>query len=190
LFLGFSLATLAHGLYDGFLFEKQWTVFFLPTYLFLIYFQFRLLKLAYAYSQMKRTLHIENLKLLTTDNDLLCCNCRQNKANKYKFEKIVLFVCQTCENTIMHKNEFDKLLKYFRPKLNRKNFFTNLQYLNGLVSLYEKTYYHTKKQRLNADLNNLNLWLTNENKKDIYYYHKGFEGRIFYLLGFKYLKND
>ncbi len=190
LFLSFVLATLAHGLYDGFLFNRDLTVFFLPLYFLLIIFQFRLLHVAYAYSKMKGQLRYNDLKVLNNNTgDLSCCNCLQNDTKLTKFKKAEISICNNCNHLIISKKDFNRLLKYYRPKLNRKTFFKMLDIKGQKVALNKEAtiIFHTDKERLNTGFEDLNDWLYYENKKDLKKYHRTLEGRIFYHLGFKYL---
>jgi len=189
--LAFILAVLAHGFYDGVLFESQLNIFFMPVYMLLIYFQFRLLKVAYAYSQMKQKFSLNNMELIHRDKHLHCCNCGMNTVDVYRFnKKITIHVCQHCNNAIVQQGAFDKILKYFRPKLERKIFFKNLHYIkhNLILNHNETAIYHPREKRLNADITDLNQWLVKENKKDLRAYAKTLEGKIFHLLGFDMLK--
>jgi len=190
LLLAFVLAALAHGLYDGVLFEPQLNIWFIPVYLLLIYFQFRLLKVAYAYSQMKQKFSLNNLKLTGREKPVYCCNCGQENADEYRFNNIEIFVCNHCRHSITSQKAFDKILKYFRPKLKRKSFFKELDIYREIIVLNqeESARYHPLKKKLNADIGDLNKWLKKENEKDLRAYAKTIEGRIFYLLGFNLLK--
>ena len=190
LFLAFALAALAHGLYDGMLFEPQLNMWFIPVYVLLIYFQFRLLKVAYAYSLMKQNFALYNMKLIRKDKQVHCCHCGQNTADEYRFNNIRIYVCRHCQHTITTQKSFDKILKYFRPKLERKKYFKEMDIFENLVILNadETAKYHPQKQKLNADIDDLNKWLKKENKKDLRAYAKTLEGKIFYLLGFDMLK--
>jgi len=190
LFLAFLLAMLAHGLYDGMLFEPQFNIFFIPVYLLLIYFQFRLLKVAYAYSQMKQKFSVNNMQLIRKDKHMHCCNCGENTVDEYRFNDMKIYICQNCHNSIIQKSYFDKILKYFRPKLNRKKFFGTFNYSDEIIVLNSKEsiLYKASKQKLNADVQDLNKWLVNENQKDLRAYAKTIEGKIFHLLGFDMLK--
>ncbi len=189
LLLAFILATLAHGLYDGFIFNRYLTALFLPIYVLLIYFQFRLLKVAYAYSRMKAGLSISNLKFNKNDDSLQCCHCNDTNTKLYDFNGIKIHICQTCDRGILHKTDFEKLLKFYRPKLNRKIFIKSVDkpveklYLDSENSIE----YYPKKQRLNAHLFLINAWFNKENRRDLARYHKSMEGRLFEQLGFKYL---
>jgi len=190
LIIAYIFSVLAHGFYDGVLFEPDLTWSFLPIYFMLIFLQFRLLKVAYAYSQMKMDYSINNMSLVDTNLPVYCCNCKYKTADKYKFNGIDIFVCQNCGHSIVSQDSFNKLLKYFRPKLSRKSFFKKLNLKDGLISLNkeEDVLYHSEKDKLNAGFNSLNTWFKNNNTTDITAYTQSFEGRIFHLLGFKYLK--
>ncbi len=190
LFIAYILSVLAHGFYDGVLFEPDLVVLFFPVYFLLIYLQFRLLKVAYAYSQMKQRLDLDKMKLIRNDVPVYCCNCQQNLADKYIFESFDLHVCQHCGHMISSKKNFDKILKYFRPKLSRKSYFKKLDSHVKVLSLDKDgtILYHPKKYRLNADMQSFNDWLKTANKDDITAYANTLEGKIFHLLGFKYLK--
>lgn len=190
LFLSFILATLAHGLYDGFLFNRNLTVLFIPLYIFLIISQFRLLKVAYAYSKLKNSfggIHYKTVK--HNNNTLQCCNCFENDTRQMHLKKNKISVCNNCNHVIISKNTFNRLLKYYRPKLNRKTFFNTIEFQGKQVPLNkDKTViYHNHKERLNADFNDFKEWLRYENKRDLKKYHQTLEGRVFYQLGFKYL---
>ncbi len=190
LLLAFILATLAHGLYDGFIFNKNLVALFLPVYLLLIYFQFRLLKVAYAYSRMKADLSLSNMRLSSQKNTVKCCNCHSENTDLYQFNGVKIYKCQTCENSILYEKDFDKLLKFYRPKLNRKKFINSLKQLRHNLALdnENRLIYYTEKQRLNVKLMHLETWFKTENIKDLKRYHKTMEGRLFNQLGFKYLK--
>ncbi len=190
LLLSFVLATLAHGLYDGFLFNENLTIFFLPLYILLIYFQFRLLKVAYAYSKMKENFRYDRFKIENTNlNTLQCCNCKQNDTRLTKFNKTEIYICNNCNHLIISKHFFSRLLKYYRPKLNRKLFFNSLEFEGGhkLLNRDKRLVYHVLEERLNAEFEAFKNWLDNENFRDLKKYHQTFEGQIFYQLGFKYL---
>lgn len=191
LFLSFLLSTLAHGLYDGLIFNKNLTVLFLPLYFLLIVFQFRLLKVAYAYSKMKQSLDLKHFKILKNKVQTInCCHCQQNDAKLIGFNNIEMMLCQSCEHLMISQTAFNKLLKFYRPKLNRKQFFNNLKNIGKVVAVnpQQTLIYHFGKGRFNAKLSDLKDWFTTENKRDLKLYHQSLEGRIFYHLGFKYLR--
>lgn len=190
LFVAFILSTLAHGFYDGVLFNKHLTFLFIPVYLLLIYYQFRLLKVAYAYSRMKTKLNFENLNKQKKNLKLECCHCRHDRAEVYRLKDIDIAICENCGNTMIYESDFNKILKFYRPKLNRKQFFN---FLNKSLDFLDDhsdqvIYYHNSKQRFNTNLTSLRDWLQEQNTADLVKYHQTVEGRIFKQLGFKYLK--
>ena len=187
--LAFILSVLAHGLYDGFIFTKSMVALFFPTYLLLIYFQFRLLKLSYAYSKFKKRLTVDNLQKIKNNQTLYCCNCEGKKGDLYRFQSIDLYLCDTCQNAIISKNSFRKLLKYFRPKLNRKKYLTKLDFNKGKIALNPQysSIYNTDLQIINTPLIDFGQWLKDENMNDIKRHSRSLEGGIFKLLGFRFL---
>ncbi len=191
LWLAFVISVLAHGLYDGFIFTKGLEVLFIFIYAFFVFLQFRLLKTAYAYSlQKKKIPEIFDNKQKIGSKNTFCCNCNNKTTTEYKiFDHRKIEVCNVCNHLIMDMKNFNRFLKYYRPKLNRKKFF-NLYFLQGKVSLNDAStiIFDSKKERLNTHPADFNLWLFNENKKDLKKYHQTFEGKTFSLLGFRFIK--
>jgi len=189
LFLSFIMAVLAHGLYDGFLFNPRLSPLFLLLYILLIVFQFRLLKVAYAYSKMKPDFSLSNMRFVHNRTYVQCCHCQQKDTKVYHFNGIEICICQSCQKSILSKGNFKKLLKFYRPKLNHKAFIKSIElsipkHINDKKTLV----YYPVKERLNADLTDLQNWLKHGNITDLKNYHTGLEGKIFKQLGFKYLK--
>jgi len=189
LLMAYFFSVLAHGFYDGVLFEPDLTWLFVPVYLILIYLQFRLLRVAYAYSQMKLDFSMDHMTLTETGLPVYCCNCQHTEADKYQFNGIDIFICKNCNHGIISTTNFNKLLKYFRPKLSRKTFFNSLDLHKGTyyIDKEENILYHPGKKRLNIEFVSLNNWFKDMNTSDIKVYTQSIEGRIFHLLGFKYL---
>jgi len=190
LLFAFILSVLAHGLYDGFIFNKNLSSLFLIVYISLIIWQFRLLKMAYAYSKMKKKFTMNQLVFKQDNNELKCCNCQDNQTKLYEFKNIPIHICDTCRHAIISQTGLNKLLKYFRPKLNRKIFFKTLEYTGADVYLNDdKTLiYHQTFSRLNGHIHDLSAWFKDGNSQDITKYQKTIEGWIFKQLGFKFLK--
>jgi len=185
--IAYIIAVLAHGLYDGFIFDNRLTTLFFPTYLLIIYFEFRLLKVALAYSKYKKSLLKSNYKLLQKDTQNYCCNCSQSDTDDHLFDnRIKLSSCNNCGNIILDTKNFKSLLKYFRPKLNRKKYFNYLQSESDkqFIDTEKTNIYFASRDRLNANKAVLQAWLENENKSDLQRYHKSIEGFIFKWIGF------
>ncbi len=187
LFWAFMIATLAHGFYDGFIFNKNLTYLFLPLYILLIIFQFRLLKVAYTYSKMKADLIFSNLNPKNRTEKISCCHCNHQESKIYDFKNARILICENCQNAIIPRKDFNKLLQFFRPKLNRKAYFKNLSFIEHPVYIDKGLTYYADKQRFNANMDDLSVWLKSENVKDLHIYNQTLEGRIFQQLGFKYL---
>jgi len=188
LLLAFVLSTLAHGLYDGVLFEPELIGLFLPVYLLLIYFQFRLLKVAYAFSKMKLPFKPENFVQTGSYKNIKCCNCNYTKAETLLFDNRIVYRCENCNHIILEKNLFEKLLKYYRPKFLKKYWFTR-KYQEEIIVFNKKetAIYDAEKQRINAPVHDLHVWFQTENCNDLKQYLQTLEGRVFKQLGFKYL---
>jgi len=189
LILAFAISTLGHGLYDGFIFNKDLKILFFPTFIFFIYLQFRLLKVAYAYSKKKKKIQLFfNEKDKISSHNTYCCNCETNQTSEYIFNNKKIEICDTCNHIILEYIALDNILKYYRPKFNRKLFFSTY-FSEKQISLNQTSTikYNTERKRLNADKFDFAEWLIIGNKQDLLQYHKTFEGIIFNLLGFRYI---
>ena len=185
--LSFLLATLAHGLYDGVIFQPELNMFFIPVFITLVILSFRLLKIAYAYSKKKNLLSLDTFKRKKS-NQVDCCNCGGKEALSYQFKNQNFLVCQTCGHALINKDTFKVLMKYYRPMSSYKNF--SKQFLNhkdNYIDPERMIYFHAQKEKINTALPALNLWFNEENQKDLALYHKKFVGRIFYYLGLRFL---
>jgi len=189
LLLAFSISILAHGLYDGFIFNKHLSALFIPVYVFIIYLEFRLLKVAYAYSKKKKFFLTNYLKSQPTKHDTYCCNCENTDVSRYHFLQGKIDACNNCNHLIIDYHSLDKILKYYRPKLNRKYFFREINSQGkSVLSDDFSIAYNGMKQQINTDPKAFSAWLSYENAKDLSFYHTTLEGRIFSILGFRYLK--
>ncbi len=190
LLLAYVLAVLGHGLYDGFIFDQHLTVFFIFIYLALLIFQFRLLKVAYAYSKMKKSLSWNNMKLIKSNQMIWdCCRCSGQNNRLFLFQNIKIYQCEHCQHAILKEKDFKKILQYFRPKMSQKKFFKDLKTANLQPSdIFDNTgLYNQTKQRINIPLPYLEQWLKSGNRQDLALYHRHLEGWLFKHLGFKYL---
>jgi RsiW-degrading membrane proteinase PrsW (M82 family) len=186
LFLAFVLSTLAHGVYDGVIFQPELNMFFIPVLIVLIIMSFKLLKIAYAYSRMKNRFSLDSFtKKKRQDFD--CCHCGGNEAIHYQFKKDKLMICDTCGHVSIEEKFFYKLLKYYRPLSNKKKFIKiNLNNKNNYIDFSKKIFYHKKKQKINAPVHHLQQWFTDQNHRDLKIYHNKFTGKVFYYLGFRF----
>ncbi len=190
LILAFVISTLAHGLYDGFIFDPSLNIFFFPIYFFLIYLQFRLLKTVLALSTHKKKFDLSNFEKISTEDNIHCCHCNGVLSEKQHFLHIELHVCKTCNHLIIPQNNFGKMLKYYRPILNKKSFFKiqrnkigEILYIND-NQLFK---YNVPKQKFNVEINTLRHWFTQQNEKDLdRYLNRSAIGYAFKYIGLKH----
>ncbi len=187
LILAFILSTLAHGFYDGFIFEPQLNIFFIPLLIMLIIFGFKLLRLAYAYSKMKNRFNIDEFNLKGR-RDYSCCNCGGSESLQYEFGQQDLLLCKQCDHIIIDEKAFKNLLKYYRPVFDRKKFVkTHFKAGTHYLDDEKAIFYHSEKGKINSSIDRLQKWFSIQNQKDLENYHKKYTGKIFYYLGFRFL---
>jgi len=185
--LSFLLATLAHGLYDGVIFQPELNMFFIPVFITLVILSFRLLKIAYAYSKKKNLLSLDTFKR-KKHKAVDCCYCGGTEAFGYHFKNQNFLICQSCGHALISRDTFKILMKYYRPLSNYKNFSKHFfNHTDTYIDSKKMIYFHTKKQRINTSLPTLDSWFNKENKKDLSLYHNKFIGKIFYYLGLRFL---
>jgi len=192
IFVSYIIAVLAHGLYDGFIFDNDLVLFFIPTYIFIIYLEFRLLRVALAYSKFKKPFAQEYFNLLKKNTSNYCCNCSNLTADLYEFQpEIQVSVCCECGHVILKRDSFLNLLKFYRPKLKHSKYVNDLQ-LNmnrQYIGKDKINIYSAQNHKLNASTSTLYQWLNDENKKDLQKYHRSIEGIVFSIIGFGKISN-
>jgi len=185
--LSFILATLAHGLYDGVIFQPELNMFFIPVFIILVFLSYKLLKIAYAYSKMKKQFSIETFPKKGSES-IDCCHCGGKEGVKYNFKNKTILICETCTHALIEVNTFKTLMKYYRPVSNYKQFTKDyFRPHNGFIDSHHQLFYHAKKQKINASPLDLKSWFEKENKRDLDLYHQKFIGKIFYYLGLRFL---
>ncbi len=185
LLLAFLISVLAHGLYDGFIYTKNLEFLFLIIYLFAIYYLFKLLKVSYAYSKQKK--HIKQILKPKFSNETFfeCCNCGSNRINSYMIENNEIFICNQCEHIILDIHSLKPFLRYYRPKFKVKKIFSDNEYFIKNIKGLD---FYPRFKRFNTNLEQFTHWLKIGNSRDIILYTKSLEGKIFSLLGFRFLK--
>ncbi len=187
LIFAFLLSTLAHGFYDGVIFQPELNLFFIPLFIFLIWMSFKLLKLAYAYSKMKYELKLDGFlthEILPVE----CCHCGETGAKTYRFKNQNIYVCQSCDHLLIETRVFRNLMQYYRPVFDSKKYMKK-NFQSGSIYLDQEKliYFQANKKRINASLAALKAWLNYQNQADIEKYQQKFTGKIFYFLGLRYL---
>ncbi len=185
--LAFLLSTLAHGFYDGVIFQPELNLFFIPVFIFLIWMSFKLLRLAYAYSKMKHELKFDSF-LPHGISPVECCYCGEAGAKTYRFKNQNIYVCQSCDHLLIETPVFRSLMKYYRPVFDSKKYVKkNFRSENIYLDQEELIYFQANKKRINTSLAALKAWLYNQNQADIEKYQQKLPGKIFYFLGLRYL---
>lgn len=114
--LSLALAALAHGLYDGLLFNPDLNFLFKYLFAAVIIFHFYMIRIALSFSgfrqRFSRGLFEENGSTALST----CIACTTNGTNKQlSFWKIHPHLCTNCGNLIFTSYSFKMLMRYFRP---------------------------------------------------------------------------
>ena len=167
--LSLLLACLAHGFYDGILFHPVVNPLFNFVFFGLLFLQFYLLKTALSFSNYRKLL---SESVFTETNEaayLNCCKCDLSfKSQEFRFEEIRAGYCASCKNLILDLENLRRLYKYFRPLINFNKFVKQLPRKQRIIALDMdmKILYNTKRDFLSADINDLGIWLEENNKND------------------------
>jgi len=192
LILSLCIASLAHGLYDGFLFHKEITLFFYVVYTALIFLQLWFLRLSLGFSKFRKIISMEIFEETGKKTFLNCCVCNINiESNEISFEKIKAGVCPSCNSLVLNYKNTLNMLHYFRPTLRAKRFLKKLQKVNRIASLdTEKTIvFDTKTKCLVSPIFNLSIWLKGTNETDKQEILSiPIIGTILYYIGIRYLR--
>lgn len=185
---------LAHGLYDGFIFEPGLN-FLYKIFLFaMIVLQAYLLKTTLAFSKFKKPLSLNNFKEKENRINIYCCNCQKNiQARAFYFWKIKAGICDICGNIVISNENFRYLLIYYRPALRVKKFFKKLPADKEINTLNgdEKIKYDIQTSSLSANINSLEKWLDKGNEADKRkILSTPVLGTILSLIGIRYLTNN
>ena len=170
LLLSVVLASLAHGFYDGVIFQPELTFLFQTVFVVLIFLQLRLLKTTLGFSKFREKFREE----LFIDTEhiafLFCDNCNSSvRSTKISFWKMQAGKCETCNNIVLSSGNIIRLFQYFRPILNSKKYLRKMSKMGGIITLddEDKILFNTKKNFLSANINGLGNWLNEQNERDI-----------------------
>lgn len=162
-------AILAHGLYDGIVFQPGLNFLFYVFLFLIISLQAYILKTTLAFSKFKRPLSLNNFKEKENRLFLNCCNCQKSiRPNELDFWKIKAGTCESCGNFVTARENIRYLLIYYRPALRIKKFFKKLPNDEAIITFKEdnKIKYNHNTDSLSANITSLEKWLDNGNEKD------------------------
>ncbi len=192
--LSIFLASLAHGLYDGVLFQKELTGFFKLVFWGLLFFQLWLLKTVLGFSDFRKSLSMAVLHESDENTFCYCCRCSKTfKSREYRFWKIKAGFCDSCNNMAVDAGNLVNLIKYFRPVINAKRYVKRLSGTKKNIALDkgDKILFNYNRGFMSADINDLSAWLNESNTQDkIRMLNKPIVGFLLRNLGLKYLIRD
>lgn len=185
------LASLAHGFYDGFIFQQEIAFLFRFVFIGLVLLQFWFLRTALGFSKHRLALSVYTFKPITSYLNQNCGGCmHQAQSKEHTFWKISASVCDNCGNMIFNHKNINLLFKYFRPVFRSNKFFKNLSAQKGIV-LFEGTqhlHWDTFHKSLSAPVEELGKWLHDNNVNDrIKILKLPVIGFLFSAIGMKYL---
>lgn len=169
LFLSVALASLAHGLYDGFLFHQNFANYFYLLYIGLVFLQLWFLRIALSYSAFRKSMSQKIFEPTNRKVEMDCLTCKGKvNCNELVFGNIVAGHCETCNSFIFRKKYISRLFKYFRPLFRVRKYYRIIPRKNRTIVLdKEKTILLNPKTKiLCAPIHTLSDWLNENNEKD------------------------
>ena len=167
--LSLVIASLAHGLYDAFLFQRQLTWLFKFLFYGIVVLQFIMFKLVLGFSRFKEKLSTDLFEQTDQKIFLVCAKCNNHiKEDAIKFRKIKGVICPECNSFVLHGRNISALFNYFRPVLKTKKYIKALYKGNEIKYLDKNKQVIFNKQRsvLSASLIDLSDWLEISNTED------------------------
>jgi RsiW-degrading membrane proteinase PrsW (M82 family) len=169
LILSVALASLAHGLYDGVLFEHSLNYTFLLVYLVLIFLQIWFLRVALSFSKFKKDMSASLFKESGKSDTLYCCKCNcEIKCNEIAFWKIRGGICSYCSDYVFNFKNFKRIMRYFRPVIYYRRYFNKLRKFNKMITLDDNhgIIFCKKQKHISANINDMGRWLKEKNSED------------------------
>lgn len=113
-------AILAHGVYDGLLFEHQTLAFYIG-FVLLVYTQWLVLKASLSFSHFRPVFSKKLFKISEKEIKSFCSNCEIGVVNpEIHFKKLTGSYCHQCSHLLFDVKNWRKLMKYYRPVSSRK----------------------------------------------------------------------
>lgn len=112
------LASLAHGLYDGLLFEPKLNFMFKYIFIIIILFHLYLIRIALTFSSFRKSFTPAMFEECDYSELSSCPACNHNRRNtRLRFWKIYPLKCSNCGNFLFTGHSFRLLMRYFRPAI-------------------------------------------------------------------------
>ncbi len=117
------LAALAHGLYDGVLFEYRLNELFHYVFIVLIIAHVFLYKVVLSFSRFRPSFNSALFKENEETESHYCISCSRNReSEKLSFWKIEVYRCKSCHGYNFDKKAWLNFIKYFRPIINSRKY--------------------------------------------------------------------
>jgi len=188
-----ALAALAHGLYDGVLFEEALNPTFNIVFIILILLQYRLFKTLLGFSKFRQSMSKDIFVKTQNKMFLYCCKCDKNiKSDEFEFQKIKIGYCDICGNAIVNSDNIIHMIEYYRPTIKPSKFLKRINKTEKITFLDEgeKVYFHSQRTYISSEINALASWLKNSNSNDEKrILNIPILGSIIKLLGIRYIIN-
>lgn len=170
--ISFILAALAHGLYDGVLFEHRLNDLFHYIFILLVAAHIFLYRIVLSYSKFRPIvdIHLFQRSSETKAHHCLICSCERDSF-QLSYHKIEGTECNTCHSITLNFNNWIRLNKYFRPIINSRRYgrFVLAEYGNkGCVEMGKESgiFYDSDSKSFTAKSGSLRSWIIDHNKQD------------------------
>ena len=191
--ISICLASFAHGFYDGVIFHQELSFLFRFVFIGLIILQFWLLKTALGFSEFRGKLTDKTFAHGDKTTFLNCSKCDLSiRSKELLFWKIKAGICDNCGSYVFNAENMYNLFKYFRPIKNYQKYIKNLPSYERITPLdvNKKILFNIKRKFLSANINDLAIWLDENNNYDR---EEIFEipiiGILLKYLGLRYINN-
>ena len=187
LIISFIVASLAHGLYDGFLFDNYNGFFVLIFWIGLVTFLFIFMNMTLSLSPFKKRFHLDEFKKTKEISNIQCINCNSDvRSERLEFQEIQFSVCESCDYIVVRKDEVTKLFTYFRPGFRKRRFLKTLPSETERIALddQEHIFYHPVSGIISAKHDSFEIWLHHFGKMGVQERIKTrLSGKIFKYIG-------
>jgi len=117
------LAALAHGLYDGVLFEYRLNELFHYVFLLLVLAHIFLYRVVLSFSKFRPSFSSELFDEKDEKVVRYCMKCnRERESVKLSYNKINIFRCNTCGSMNFEKRSWIEFIRFFRPIINARRY--------------------------------------------------------------------
>ncbi len=170
LIVSFIVASVAHGLYDGFIFETNSNLLIYGFWVISVLFFIAFFNMTLSLSPFKKRFHTDEFKEINNVVSFQCINCNTDiKSNRLTFQKVEFSICESCDQVLVSRDHVFKLFTYYRPGFRKRRFINSLPEDDQIAFLDDNgnIHYHSQYQLLSARQDHLEVWLNNFGKKGV-----------------------